>query len=115
MNCSCNLFEYFSRFSDKAIKDSLISFPALSVLAKTDSKLLIPSPISWFNKEIYLYQLGKLYFYAEKPFLPPSELYYKKDKDSIPLHIKVNDYVIKLSDGLHIMDEATFRVMFNEV
>lgn len=64
---------------------------------------------------VYLYQLGKLYFYAEKPFLPPSELYYKKDKDSIPLHIKVNDYVIKLSDGLHIMDEDTFRVMFNEV
>ena len=64
---------------------------------------------------VYLYQLGKLYFYAEKPFLPPSELYYKKDKDSSPLHIKVNDYVIKLSDGLHIMDEDTFRVMFNEV
>lgn len=64
---------------------------------------------------VYLYQLGKLYFYAEKPFLPPTELYYKKDKDSIPLHIKVNDYVIKLSDGLHIMDEATFKVMFNEV
>lgn len=78
---------------------------------------LMDSKGKWYVPDwaVYLYQQGKLYFYAEKPFLPPTELYYKKDKDSIPLHIKVDDYVIKLHDGIHVMDKETFKIMFNEV
>ena len=64
---------------------------------------------------VRLYQEGKLYFYADKPFLPPTELYYRKDENSAPIHIKVDDYVIKLHDGIHIMDKETFEVLFNEV
>lgn len=64
---------------------------------------------------VHLYQEGKLYFYAEKPFLPPTELYYRKDTTSNPIHIKVGDYVIKLYDGIHTMDANTFERIFNEI
>lgn len=78
---------------------------------------LMDSKGKWYVPDwaVYMYQKGQLYFYAEKPFLPPTELYYKKDESSVPIHIKYGDYVIKLHDGVHTMDKETFEVLFNEV
>lgn len=64
---------------------------------------------------VYLYQEGKFYFQVTTSLLPSTDLYYKKDENSISIHIKVDDYVIKLHDGIHIIDKETFEAMFKEI
>lgn len=64
------------------------------------------------NWAVYLYQNNKLYFCADKPFMPPVELYLETNETTF--HVRKDDYIIKLEDTYYVLDSKLFNLLYEE-